>query len=84
MQTHNSLAWVGIQLYNTGCAYGIDQVCYASLPNSPDFTVAMTTDLLANWPAILSSGRASGFQPYISYLTPSQIVVGSLTKRQWS
>lgn len=76
MQTHSSLAWVGIQLYNTGCAFGIDNVCYGPTPTStPDFSVAMATDLLANWPATVN-GRATGFQPYISYLTPSQVVIG--------
>lgn len=77
MQTHNSLAWVGIQLYNTGCAYGIDQVCYGSNPtSSPDFSVAMATDLLANWPAKLANGSNTGFQPYIANLKPSQVVIG--------
>jgi chitinase len=76
MQTHDSLTWVGIQLYNTGCAFGIDQVCYGSDPvTNPDFTVAMATDLLANWPATVN-GRATGFQSYVSYLKPSQLVIG--------
>ncbi|WP_131782985.1 glycosyl hydrolase family 18 protein [Legionella gresilensis] len=76
MQTHNSLAWVGIQLYNTGCAFGIDLVCYGPTPtSSPNFSVAMATDLLENWPATVN-GRATGFQPYISYLKPSQVVIG--------
>ncbi|STX29080.1 chitinase [Legionella beliardensis] len=75
MQTHQSLAWVGIQVYNTGCAYGIDLVCYADLANSPNLSVAMATDLLENWPATIN-GRATGFQPYISYLKPSQVVLG--------
>ncbi|PJD90719.1 MAG: hypothetical protein CK424_08610 [Legionella sp.] len=77
MQTYHSLAWVGIQLYNTGCAYGIDQVCYSQTEtNTPNFSVAMATDLLADWPATLEDGRATGFQPYISYLNPSQVVLG--------
>lgn len=75
MQTHDSLAWVGIQLYNTGCAFGIDLVCYADTANTPDFSVAMATDLLENWPATIN-GRATGFQPYVSYLKPGQIVLG--------
>ncbi|MGQ3887716.1 glycosyl hydrolase family 18 protein [Legionella sp. CNM-1927-20] len=76
MQTHNSLAWVGIQLYNTGCAFGIDLVCYGPTPtSSPNFSVAMATDLLENWPATVN-GRATGFQPYISHLKPSQVVIG--------
>lgn len=76
MQTHQSLAWVGIQLYNTGCAFGIDQVCYGPTPtDTPDFSVAMATDLLENWPATVN-GRPTGFQPYISYLRPSQVVIG--------
>ena len=28
MQTHSSLEWVGIQLYNSGCMFGINLVCY--------------------------------------------------------
>ena len=71
MQTYNSLEWVGIQLYNTGCMFGIDHICYdPNATSSPNFPVAMATDLLANWPT------SSGFQPYISYLKPSQVVLG--------
>jgi chitinase len=77
LQTHDALAWVGIQLYNTGCAFGIDLVCYAPTVN-PDFSVAMATDLLENWPATLANGTSTGFQPYISYLNPSQVVLGYL------
>jgi len=76
MQTHDALSWVGIQLYNTGCALGIDLTCYdVNKLNSPDFSVAMAVDLLANWPAKVN-GRNTGFQPYISYLKPSQVVLG--------
>ncbi|KTD76328.1 glycosyl hydrolase family 18 protein [Legionella waltersii] len=79
MQTHNSLAWVGIQLYNTGCMFGIDRVCYGPTPvSNPDFSVAMATDLLENWPAQIPNGGNTGFQPYISYLNPSQVVIGYL------
>lgn len=78
MQTYAALEWVGIQLYNSGCAYGIDLFCYD--PNtsttSPDPAVAFATDLLANWPAYLANGQATGFQPYTSYLLPSQVVLG--------
>lgn len=77
MQTHNALSWVGIQMYNSGCAFGIDDVCYDPNNNtSPNASVAMATDLLANWPATSPSGQATGFQPYISYLSPSQVVLG--------
>lgn len=77
MQTAKILTWVGVQLYNTGCAYGIDQICYdPSRISSPDFSVAMATDLFASWPATLPDGRATGFQPYISYLTASQVAIG--------
>lgn len=77
MQTYDSLSWVGIQLYNSGCAYGINLVCYdINNTTSPDASVAISTDLLANWPDQDSSGRATGFQPYISYLKPSQVVLG--------
>ncbi|MDX1836071.1 hypothetical protein DIZ81_03440 [Legionella taurinensis] len=79
MQTHDALAWVGIQLYNTGCMFGIDMVCYGPTPTSnPDFSVAMATDLLENWPAQLPNGSNTGFQPYISHLNPSQVVIGYL------
>ncbi len=77
MQTANSLSWVGVQLYNTGCMLGINSVCYdPNVINSPDFSVAMATDLLANWPAKTASGQATGFQPYLSLLKPSQVVLG--------
>lgn len=77
MQTHQSLAWVGIQMYNSGCAYGINLICYdPNNSSSPDASVAMATDLLANWPAKTSTGQSTGFQPYISHLTPSQVVLG--------
>ncbi|RMX15001.1 hypothetical protein EAS68_13170 [Legionella jordanis] len=75
LQTHDSLAWVGIQLYNTGCAFGIDLLCHADTSNTPNFSVAMATDLLENWPATVN-GQATGFQPYISHLQPSQVVLG--------
>lgn len=69
MQTYQSLSWVQIQLYNSGCMYGIDHVCYdPNVTSSPNFSVAMATDLLENWP--------SGFQPYISHLRPDQVVLG--------
>ncbi|AUH73803.1 glycosyl hydrolase family 18 protein [Legionella sainthelensi] len=77
MQTYQSLEWVGIQMYNSGCAYGINLICYDPNNNSsPDTSVAMATDLLANWPATTSTGQKTGFQPYISYLKPSQVVLG--------
>ncbi|QBR85301.1 hypothetical protein E3983_03750 [Legionella israelensis] len=76
MQVHDSIEWVGIQLYNTGCAFGIDLICYGPTPTTtPDFTVAMATDLLENWPSMVN-GRNTGFQPYISYLNPGQVVIG--------
>ena len=80
MQTYASLEWVGFQNYNAGCAYGINLVCYPTnnntLTSTADAAVAFSTDLLANWPATTASGQATGFQPYISYLTPSQVVIG--------
>lgn len=77
MQTHNALAWVGVQLYNTGCMFGIDHVCYdPSLTSSPNFSVAMATDLLESWPQKDSTGRPTGFQPYIGLLNANQIVIG--------
>ncbi|CAM2921767.1 chitinase [Legionella steigerwaltii] len=77
MQTHQSLAWVGIQMYNAGCTFGIDLICYdPNNTSSPNASVAMATDLLENWPAVTSTGQQTGFQPYISYLTPSQVVLG--------
>ncbi len=76
MQTYNALSWVGVQIYNTGCVYGINLTCYADNANSPDLSVALAADLLENWPAKTASGQATGFQPYLSYLTPNQVVLG--------
>lgn len=78
MQTYQSLSWVGIQLYNAGCAFGIDCNCWD--PNTsistPDPAVAFATDLLAPWPSTCPAGQASGFQPYTGPLAPSQVVLG--------
>ncbi len=79
MQVYASLEWAAFQNYNSGCAYGIDLVCYpttGSLTSTADPAVAFATDLLANWPATTSSGQVTGFLPYISYLKPSQVVIG--------
>ncbi len=77
MQTHAALSWVGMQLYNTGCTFGIDGVCYdPKLTNSPNFSVAMATDLLADWPSKNAAGQPTRFQAYKSYLNPSQVVLG--------
>lgn len=76
MKDYDILSWVGVQLYNTGCNMGIDNVCYTDEANSPNFSVAMATDLLESWPDKDSSGRATGFQPYIARLTPNQVVLG--------
>jgi chitinase len=77
MQTHNALSWVGVQVYNTGCVFGIDQICYGQdVPANPDMSVALAADMLESWPAKTPDGRATGFQPYIGYLSPSQIVLG--------
>ena len=71
MQTYNSLEWVGVQNYNSGCMLGLDGVCYnPSNTSSPNFSVAMGADLLEQWPA--------GYLPYMSNLKPSQIVLGYL------
>jgi chitinase len=75
MQTYSAISWVGIQLYNTGCTFGIDQVCYANTGASPDYSAAMAVDLLADWPSTINGVR-TGFQPYISYLRPDQVVLG--------
>jgi len=77
MKTHVSLSWVGIQLYDTGCAFGIDKRCYEpKATNSPDFSVAMATDVLVDWPSKTNTGDVTSFQPYVSYLNPSQVVLG--------
>lgn len=80
MQTAPILSWVGIQLYNSGCSLGLDGICYgfdSSHPESNvDTYVAMAADLLEDWPTKDKAGRATGFQPYVSYLDPSQIVLG--------
>ena len=36
----------------------------------------MATDLLATWPSTTGTGQATGFQPYVSSLTPNQVVLG--------
>ena len=77
LQTASSLSWVGVQIYNTGCCLGLNQVCYATDPDTnPDFSVAMAADLLENWPSVNSQGQQTGFQNYISPLTPDQVVLG--------
>ena len=80
MQTAPILSWVGIQLYNSGCCLGINNICYGFDPRHPekyvDTYVAMATNLLEDWPAKDSADRATGFQPYVSYLKSSQIVLG--------
>ncbi len=82
MVTASSLEWIGFQIYNSGCVYGIDRNCYplegTSLTNSPDSAVAVATDLQENWPAQTETGVVTGFQPYISNLNPdgSQVVLG--------
>lgn len=76
MQTSKSLAWVGIQLYNTGCCWSINKdICYAQ-NDQPNFSVAMGTGLLENWPEKNSAGQLTGFMSYVSSLKPSQIVLG--------
>jgi chitinase len=76
MQTYGSLAWVAWQNYNSGCAFGINGVCYpvdgTTLTSSPDSAVAFATTLLADWP----QGTGNSFLPYTSYLTPSQVAIG--------
>jgi len=85
MQTHAALEWVGIQMYNSGCAYGINGICYPvggelsppgavseAMNDSPDPAVVFATGLLENWPV----DTPNGFLPYISYLKPSQVVIG--------
>ncbi len=80
MQTYNSLEWVGFQIYNSGCVFGIDRNCYplegTSLTSSPDSAAAVAVDLLENWPATTTTGIVTGFQPYTSYLKDSQVVLG--------
>lgn len=81
MKTSSILEWVGIQLYNTGGMYGIDQKIYTAsattsrIATSPDFSVAMTVDLLENWPSQIT-GRPTGWLPYVSNLKPDQIALG--------
>jgi chitinase len=76
MQTYSSLEWVSFQNYNSGCAFGIDGICYptdgTTLTSSPDSAVAFATTLLESWP----QGTPSAFLPYTSYLTPSQVAIG--------
>jgi chitinase/ribosomal 50S subunit-recycling heat shock protein len=76
MQTHDALSWVGMQVYNTGCVYGLDLVCYGDTATDPNLSVAVAAGLLENWPAKTASGQSTGFQPYIGYLKPEQVVLG--------
>ncbi len=80
MQTYASLEWVGFQNYNSGCAYGINLVCYptdgTTLTSTPDPAVAFATDLLANWPSTTDTGQPTGFQPYTSFLSPPKVLIG--------
>lgn len=72
MQTRAALTWVGFQNYNSGCAYGLNGVCYpttGTLTSTADPAVAFAADLLENWPT-------PTFNPYLSYLSPSQVVIG--------
>jgi chitinase len=73
MQVRPALTWVSFQNYNSGCAYGINGVCYpttgTTLTSSSDSAVAFATDLLENWPT-------PQFNPYLSFLSPSQVVIG--------
>lgn len=75
MQTYAALTWVGIQIYNSGTIFGINGIEYTpSNPNTPDASVALAADLLENWPP----GPPRFFLPYMSFLTPSQVVLGYL------
>jgi chitinase len=77
MKTAPALNWVGIQLYDSECCFGIVAVCYGlDNPKSSETYVAMVTNLLENWPDKGAAGQATGFQPYMSYLDPSQVVLG--------
>jgi chitinase len=72
MQTRPALTWVGFQNYNSGCMNGINSVCYpttGTLTSTTDPAVAFATDLLEDWPT-------PTFNPFISYLSPSQVVIG--------
>ncbi len=75
MQIRPALTWVAFQNYNSGCAFGIDSVCYpttGTLTSTADPAVAFSTDLLENWP--------TPFNPYTSLLSPSQVVIGYTVK----
>ncbi len=75
MQAAPALTWVGIQIYNSGTIYGIDGNIYTpSNPNTPNASVALSADLLENWP----QGTPQSFLPYMGLLTPSQVVLGYL------
>lgn len=84
MQTYSALTWVGTQMYNTGGMWGIDCVAYANTGTSPDFTVAMSVDVLESWPQGRVGAGCRFLQPpspaqapsYIGYLSPDQIVLG--------
>lgn len=72
MQTFPAITWVGFQNYNSGCMFGIDGICYpttGTLTSTASPATAFATDLLENWPT-------PQFNPYIAYLSPSQVVIG--------
>ena len=74
----NATGWVGFQNYNTGTAYGINGVIYpiapANVTSTADAAVVFATDLLESWPQ--TPFGFGTFQPYVSCLSPSQVVVG--------
>jgi chitinase len=74
----SALSWVGIQLYNAGCAFGIDCNCWDpnTLTTTPDPAVAFVEDLLQNWPSTCPLGQASGFLAYQGGLVDSQVALG--------
>jgi len=73
-----ALSWVGIQLYNAGCAFGIDCNCWDpnTLTTTPDPAVAFVEDLLQSWPSTCPLGQASGFLAYTASLVDSQVALG--------
>jgi len=77
LKTSQSIAWSGVQVYNTGGMNGINGQLFSNAdPNNMDFSVAMAVDMLEAWPNKTSSGQPTGYPPYKAVLRPDQVLLG--------
>jgi len=77
LKTYKSIAWTGVQVYNTGGMNGINDVLYSNMDASnTDFSVAMAVDMLEAWPTKTPGGQPTGFAPYKAVLRPDQVLLG--------